>query len=157
MKVTLRPLDEHDAETSFRWRNDARVWQFTGNRPETEITLEIERDWIRNVLARTNEKRFAICIGDAQQYVGNVQLTNITSNDAEFHIFIGEVAAHGKGVGTQATQRILDYARDALGLQQVYLSVHPDNVSAIRAYEKCGFQWSPTDGTRLTYIRKLSP
>jgi RimJ/RimL family protein N-acetyltransferase len=117
----------------------------------------MEREWIRKVLARADEERFAICLGDARDYVGNVQLTRITDSDAEFHIFIGETSAHGQGAGTKATRLVLDYARDTLGLQQVYLSVHPDNAGAIRAYEKCGFERSASDGDRLTYLRRLSP
>ncbi len=157
MNVTLRPLQESDALTSWRWRNDAHIWHFTGNRPDTAITAEMEREWIRKVLTRTDEKRFAICVDGAQSYVGNVQLTGITPTEAEFHIFIGERAVHGKGVGTRATRLMLDYARDTLGLQQVYLRVHPANVAAIRAYEKCGFEAAASQGGRLTYIRKLSP
>lgn len=157
MNVTLRPLQEGDAQTSYRWRNDAQVWRFTGNRPSAQITEDIEREWIRKVLARPDERRFAICLGEMQDYVGNVQLTCITASEAEFHIFIGETCAHGKGVGTQATQLLLDYARDILGLEQVYLSVHPDNAAAIRAYEKCGFVLSSEDGNHLIYLKKLSP
>jgi RimJ/RimL family protein N-acetyltransferase len=155
MKVTLRPLSESDALTSYRWRNDAEVWKFTGSRPTTVVTVELELEWIRKVLARPDERRFAICVGDQQTYVGNVQLTHITSRDAELHLFLGERTVHGQGVGTEATRMLLEHAR-SLGLEQVYLSVHRENVSAIRAYEKCGFELSADDGPRLTFLRKLS-
>jgi RimJ/RimL family protein N-acetyltransferase len=154
--VTLRPLQESDAEVSCHWRNDARIWQYTGARPDLHVTAEIERDWIRRVLARPDERRFAICVGEEGRYVGNVQLTHITEADAEFHIFIGDPAVHGQGVGTRATALILDHAREVLGLRQVRLLVHPDNTPAIRAYEKCGFVRSGTEAGRLAYTRRLS-
>ena len=153
--VMLRPLQEEDAQTSYGWRNDARIWQYTGNRPDKVVTEAMERDWLRQVLARPNEARFAICVGAQHTYVGNVQLTHITAGDAEFHIFIGDTRVHGQGVGTQATQLILDYARETLGLHEVYLSVHQDNLAAIRTYEKCGFICRASDGDRLTFFRKL--
>ena len=153
--VMLRPLQEEDAQTSYRWRNDARVWQYTGSRPDKVVTEAMERDWIRQALARSNERRFAICTGAQHTYVGNVQLTHMTAGDAEFHIFIGDTRVHGQGVGTQATQLMLDYARDTLGLHEVYLRVHPDNLAAIRTYEKCGFIRRAPDGDRLTFFRKL--
>ncbi len=156
MTVTLRPLQESDAATSCHWRNDARIWLFTGNRPSSCITAEMELDWIRRVLARSDEKRFAICLGEQKHYVGNVQLTQITKHDAEFHIFIGDLAVHGQGVGTRATQLMLDYARDELRLKQVYLSVHPGHAAAIRAYERCGFKLSGTESSRLFYIKMLT-
>ena len=156
MKVMLRPLEEKDSKKSCHWRNDAQIWQFTGSRPSTHITADIERDWIHNALTKPDEIRFAICVGDKQDYVGNVQLTRITENDAEFHIFIGETNSHGKGVGSQATQLLLEHARHVLGLREIYLNVHVDNIAAIRIYEKCGFELSDTDQKNLTYLRRLS-
>lgn len=157
MTVTLRPLQESDAATSCDWRNDARIWLFTGNRPNSCVTAEMELEWIRRVLARSDERRFAICLGKQQRYVGNVQLTQITKRDAEFHIFIGDSAVHGQGVGTRATRLMLDYARDELQLEQVYLSVHADHAAAIRVYEKCGFKLSGTESSRLVFIKILTP
>ena len=155
--VRLRPLQESDAGTSFLWRNNSDVWRYTGVRPDTVVTEAMEYDWIRKALSRPDEKRFAICVGAQEIYVGNVQLTGINSIDAEFHIFIGDTRVHGQGIGTLATQHLLDYARNTLGLQEVHLSVHPDNTAAIRAYEKCGFKRAASDGARLVFLRKLSP
>ena len=54
-----------------------KIWKFTGSKPNMEITSKIEKDWIKNVLNRKNEKRFSICVKDTNQYIGNVQLTSI--------------------------------------------------------------------------------
>ena len=156
MKVSIRPLKLSDAKTSYQWRNNPVIWRLTGSHPTCTVTPEIELEWIKDVIARLNERRFAICLGDEKKYVGNVQLTNITLQDAEFHIFIGDIAIYGQGVGTIATSLILSYASKNLRLKEVYLYVHPDNLSAIRVYEKCGFIFSPSDDTvRLKYMYKL--
>jgi RimJ/RimL family protein N-acetyltransferase len=140
MKVSIRPLEEKDAATSYRWRNDPEIWRFTARKPDGKITAEMELEWIKEVLARPNEMRFAICVGDEGEYVGNVQLTNITSEDAQFHIFIGEKQYHGKGIGTEATRLILEYAFGVLMLKQVWLKVTEENTAGLKAYLKCGFQ-----------------
>jgi len=139
MKVTIRPLTEIDALFSYKWRNDTDVWKFTENKPNKEITLDIEKEWIKKVIGRENEKRFAICIGEEMEYIGNVQLTDIKAEDAQFHIFIGEKKYHGMGIGTQATKLILDYGFKQLKLKRIYLKVSPKNIYAIKSYEKCGF------------------
>ena len=140
MKVAIRPLEESDALLSYKWRNDSDVWKYTGNKPDKKITLKIEKKWIKTVLGRQNEKRFAICIGDEMEYVGNVQLTDITTYNAQFHIFIGRKKYHGMGIGTKATKLILEYAFKILKIKQIYLKVNPDNIAAVKSYEKCGFE-----------------
>jgi RimJ/RimL family protein N-acetyltransferase len=150
MKVSIRPLSEKDAIVSFRWRNNADVWRYTGNRPDRWVTEEMETQWIKAVLSREGEKRYAICVGDDEEYVGNVQLTDITTENAQFHIFIGKVEYHGKGIGTKATQLVLDHARSVLKLRSVYLKVDIKNTPALRIYEKCGFRVVEREGDELT-------
>ena len=157
MKVTLRPLKELDANKSYQWRNDSKIWRFTGNKPSKYITVETERKWLREALLRPDEIRMAICVGERQEYVGNVQLTKITSDDAEFHIFIGESAFLGKGVGIKAAQLMVDYATDMLNLKFLYLRVHSYNLPAIRTYLRCGFhQLVSSSDMMLTYTKSLS-
>lgn len=132
-------MQETDAMTSWKWRNDPEVWKLTGNRPDRIITPEIEKAWIQDVLNDKSCKRFAICVEKTDEYIGNVQLTNITDEDAEFHIFIGERNYWGKGMGTQATVELITCAKQQLKLKSIYLFVNPDNLSAIKIYKKAGF------------------
>jgi RimJ/RimL family protein N-acetyltransferase len=155
MKVYLRPLQEADAEKSWKWRNDPSIWKFTGNRPSKYITAETELNWMRDALNRSDEIRFAICAGYFKEYVGNVQLTSITSDDAEFHIFIGEKLFRNQGVGSKATQLVTEYAKKNLRIKNIYLHVHPENIAAIRAYIKCGFVFYRLKNDILIYIKDL--
>ncbi|APU18669.1 GNAT family N-acetyltransferase [Actinoalloteichus sp. GBA129-24] len=45
-----------------------------------------------------------------------------------------------KGVGSEATRLVLDYAFHVANLACVYLSVMEPNQGAIRAYERAGFK-----------------
>jgi RimJ/RimL family protein N-acetyltransferase len=155
MKVQIRPLQLADSDKSWQWRNNHQIWRFTGNRPNKLITAVIEREWLREALCRSDEVRFAICIGDGLEYVGNAQLTSITNDDAEYHIFIGEVTAYGKGIGSKTTELVLDYAKHILGLKSVYLNVNPANIQAIRIYEKCGFIFNNEINNQLIYRKIL--
>ncbi len=139
MDIYIRPLKKEDALTSFKWRNNPDIWQFTGSKPDQRITPEIELNWIKKVLKEEDSKRFAICLKENDKYIGNIQLTNIRNRTAEFHIFIGEQEFWGKGIGTEATKLLLKYAFEELKLKQVYLYVNPKNIAAIKSYEKCGF------------------
>lgn len=139
MKIYLRDLVEKDALTSYKWRNNPNIWKFTGRKPDKVITPEIELEWIKEVLQRPHEKRYAICINGTDEYIGNVQLTNIDKGEAEFHIFIGEEKYWGKGIGTQATLELIKIAFNQLKLKKIYLFVNKKNIPAIKAYLNCGF------------------
>ena len=67
-------------------------------------------------------------------------------------ILIGERERRGKGNGTEAVRRLLDYAFIALGLHNVMLTVDEANLAGRRAYEKAGIK---EVGRRRQAIREL--
>lgn len=138
--IYIRPLEEKDAYVSVNWRNNPEIWKFTGSKPNKVVTIDMELSWIKNIVTRTNEKRFAICLLENNQYIGNVQLTDITDADAQFHIFIGEPDFWNRGIGTKATKLILEYGFNKLKLSSIYLHVKGSNKSAIKAYQNSGFK-----------------
>jgi len=138
-RIYIRLLEEKDASVSWIWRNDPKVWKHTGAKPNKLITHSIELEWIKEVLQRKNEIRFAICEKETGEYIGNVQLTGINGYDAAFHIFIGDKKSWGRGYGTEATRLLLNYGFNVLNLQSIYLDVKKENKAAIRVYSKVGF------------------
>lgn len=148
MHIRIRPLEENDAYTSYKWRNDPEVFKYTGNTYKHEITLESELNWIRRVITNQNEFRCAIIVDDV--YVGNVYLTDIADGKAWFHIFIGDRRYWGKGVARIATQLILEYGKANLALKTIQLSAHPDNLSAINLYSRLGFHKTEVKNSRQT-------
>ena len=136
--VTIRPLREQDAFKSYIWRNNKKVFALTTVSYKSEVTLEMELNWIRRVLFNKNEFRFAIEVDGS--YVGNIYLTNITPFDGYYHIFIGDTNYWGKGIGFDASLLLLQYAFYSLHLKRVLLDVLSNNTRAIRLYEKLGFK-----------------
>lgn len=135
--ILIRPIKVEDASVSWKWRNDPEIWNFTSSKPDKEITYEIELEWIKNVLKEETSKRFAIIVDET--YVGNIQLTCIHGQSAEYHIFIGEKSFWGNGISSIATFEILHYAKEELHLENVYLSVREDNIYAVKSYIKSSF------------------
>lgn len=137
--VYLRSLKLVDAKTSYLWRNNPLIWQFTRFKPVKPISESMETEWLKKALSNTKEYRFAICLKSNSQYLGNVHLIDVRSKSAEFHLFIGEPSFWGKGIGRQATALILNYGFTYLGLDSIRLDVHKDNYPAIALYKKLGF------------------
>lgn len=137
MEVMIRPLREEDAYTSVKWRNDPEVFKYTGGVYDHEITLEMELTWIRKVMANKDEYRCAILVDGV--YVGNIYLTDISKEAAQYHIFIGNRNYWGKGVAKKASRIILCYAFGTLTLDWVYLRVQKQNTAALGLYRGLGF------------------
>ncbi|SER18725.1 GNAT family N-acetyltransferase [Pedobacter rhizosphaerae] len=139
-QIYLRPLELKDADVSYKWRNDPDVWTYTKFVLKNQITPDVERQWLSNKINLANEKRFAICLKDSNTYIGNIQLINIDEESAEFHLFIGDKAYWGKGIGYQASVMVLKYAFYNLHLKSIFLEVHADNAAAYSIYRKVGFE-----------------
>ena len=154
MKVTIRPLIEEDAYTSVKWRNDPKVFKYTGNTYKHEIKIENELEWIRKVIAKANDYRCAILVDEV--YVGNIYLTDIQDGKAHYHIFIGNKNYWGKGVAKKASLLILDYAVKNFKLKEIYLRVRKENTRAYNLYLRLGFKDVMADGDwtlmRLSYL-----
>ncbi|EDM38347.1 acetyltransferase, GNAT family protein [Pedobacter sp. BAL39] len=147
--IFLRPLAFSDASVSFHWRNNVDVWKFTNYTPSVQVTREIEEEWMHKVLSRTDERRCAICLSENGRYIGNVQLIKINKGEAEFHLFIGEPAFWGMGIGRQATAIMLNIAFGELELERVLLQVYKDNQAAINIYSSFGFEHQAEEPERI--------
>lgn len=154
MTVSIRALRPTDAEIAYRWRNDPSIWTYTlaAGRSIT-VDAEIERAWIIKTAADDTAQRFAI---DADGvYVGNIYLTDIVGGSAQYHVFIGERQAWGRGIASEATAQILRVAWEQLRLDRIYLYVHPDNAAGMRLYIRFGFVIVGHDrlGTQTDFVR----
>ncbi len=158
IKIYIRPLRFEDAEVSWKWRNNPNIWKYTGRRPDRYISADMEKAWISKVLADASSRRFAICVSETDQYIGNVQLTDIDEDKkmAQFHIFVGEEKYWGCGVGSQATKLLVDYAFQQLHLSILQLKCNTENEAAVRLYRKAGFVEVCREQSEITMICRFS-
>ena len=151
-KVYIRPLQVEDALVSYKWRNDPKIWRFTGSRPDRYITPEMETAWLASVLHRENEKRFAICLYENDQYIGNVFFTDIKNNESQAHIFIGEVQYWGKDRAYEGGWLALKYGFIELQLELVYMEMHKNNpgMAGIKR-----MRWEPVASFETGFVKHV--
>jgi RimJ/RimL family protein N-acetyltransferase len=140
--VFLRALEESDIERTYRWHNDAKLYD-TLCSPYRPVSKACEADWLRRKTSCSNtEINLAICVNQTGDHVGNIYLRDIDwiVRSAGLHLFIGSSEHRGKGYGKAAVEQLLQRAFCDLNLNRVYLEVLADNTAAIRTYENCGFE-----------------
>lgn len=135
--VTLLPLISEYADTMHTWICDPCVRDNIGF--HREASLESTENWIRNAIKDSSIHAYAIFEEDV--HIGNVVLDQVLPElqTARLSIYIGEANARGRGIGKKALQLALSEAFNRLGIQKVWLTVHEQNINAIRAYYRAGF------------------
>lgn len=138
--IYLRPITVEDTDNILKWRNKEDVKKFFIY--QKEITKEAHHNWLETKVKSGEVEQFIIVEKYMERAIGSVYLQNIdyNHNKAEYGIFIGEEKLMGKGYGTIAAKRIIQYAFEELKLHRIYLRVYEENKRAIASYERAGFQ-----------------
>jgi RimJ/RimL family protein N-acetyltransferase len=139
-RVALGPLRADLVPLYQRWRNDFFVQRTFGNVP-APVSLERQTAWHAGA-ATSSDYWFTIYDRDGLRAIGMTDLFEVDFRfrTARFGMQIGEADARGRGLGTEVTQLMLNYAFTALGLHNVMLDVAEYNLAGRRAYEKAGFR-----------------
>jgi UDP-4-amino-4,6-dideoxy-N-acetyl-beta-L-altrosamine N-acetyltransferase len=141
--IILRPFKQEDAKKTLAWRCDPET-RFLAMLHPYPVTEEMEQEWLQNILRNTSNKNvaFAIEIVADHKLIGYFQLRDIQwiHRRAWLGIIIGDKENRGKGLGEEAMNLGLDYAFNALNLQKICLEVLDVNKSAVKLYEKLGFE-----------------
>jgi diamine N-acetyltransferase len=124
----------------YEWMTDpeiTRFFRFDGSK----ISLEGCLAFIGRAQENPNTLHFAL-VDENDEYLGTISLKNIDreKKQAEYAISTRK-KAHGSGAALEATQLILRYAFDTLGLERVYLNVLAENGRANAFYRKAGFRF----------------
>jgi len=138
--IQVRPMLLADTDDVIRMRSEASVLSqlFSAAPPTREEHL----GWLERIQKQEDRQEFVIVERRTGRTIGTIGLSNIDRRHqrAEFGILIGASDARGKGFALEASQLLLDYAFNKLGLHRIYLFVFPENEAAIQLYQKLGFQ-----------------
>lgn len=140
-KAGIGPLRADLIEEYWRWEQS--IPTIVGYNRRTPQPIETTRLILIEGYDRASDSEIRFTVydptGEEPTPVGIAQVVTDQSRDnGEYIVSLG--GSRGKGVGTEATRLVLDYAFHVANLACVHLSVIEPNVGAIRAYEKAGFK-----------------
>ena len=137
-RATLVPLGQSHLALTRTWANDAELMRLMGR--AAPVSEAEHQAWFESVVDRTDCAYFAVETGDGE-HVGNTWLWAIDHRHrkAEMRIVIGDAAARGRGIGTEAIDLTCGRGFSELKLHRIYAYVLATNQVARRAFERAGF------------------
>lgn len=138
-RIKLAAVREEDAETMFKWGEDAEYLRNV----DTDLALPYTLKQMESEGSpSSNEVYFRLRTLADDVLIGFVAIHGIEWNNriGQLAVGIGNTDYRGKGYGAEAVRLILRYAFYELNLNRVGLDVIEYNEQAIRTYEKAGFQ-----------------
>jgi RimJ/RimL family protein N-acetyltransferase len=139
-QIALGPLRRDLIPHYARWQGDFRV-QRTYRTPGP-VTIEATTAWYERCAAARDDAWFTIYERPTWRPVGYTEIDGIDwrMRTGSFGILIGEADGRGRGLGTETTRLMLDYAFTALGLHNVMLTTDSFNLAGLHAYRNAGFK-----------------
>ena len=139
-QIYLRPITMEDISERYRsWFSDSDVNKYIEVR-------NISAAELRSYVSKKINDPLVVFMGifdkTNNKHIGNVKLEPIDKKNGRtiFSIVIGEKSYWGRGIGTESTRLISDYALNEIGLYEVELGVVSEHSKATHAYEKAGFK-----------------
>ncbi|MBB6119602.1 GNAT family N-acetyltransferase [Nocardiopsis algeriensis] len=138
-RVRLVPLAPEHTDAYFAAGLDEEVRRLTGT--HRQITYAEAREWCETRADRADRLDLAITDAANGRYLGELSLYGVASENesAGYRIALSAIGFTGQGLGREATQLVLEYAFEKVGLHRVWLYVYAFNMRAIAVYRSCGF------------------
>ena len=137
-RIRFVEVSELLAEDYLVMVNDIEnVERFIGSVHEP-FTEEQEIRWVHKKLEEKAQV-FSMLEKQSGAFIGNIELMDVNDGVAELGIAL-TAKMQNKGYGTEAVSALAAYGFERLGLERIFLRTNPENLRAIRVYEKCGFR-----------------
>jgi len=135
-RISLRKIKGSDKRYFAKWWRDKSLLKITSGELKRISDQEVSKYFTR-ISKDAKGKQYMITVsGEA---IGHIALERRKNGWYEIQIVIGEKKQQNKGYGIKAIKQLLGKTQKE-GINKIYLEVRPNNLRAIRAYEKCGFQ-----------------
>ncbi len=145
--IRIRPLAFDDLEQTLAWRNDndSRKWF----KNDAILSWDVHHNWFNNYLQKDTDIVFAVESIANTELLGQVACYNIDVNlkTVEVGRFLMNPQMRSKGYMQKAIQLLLEFCKEYLKIEFVYLEVIASNHRAINLYRKLGFIEDPSSSS----------
>jgi len=139
--VILKGLEPDDIKERHLWLNDPEITNYFTNLSSIHLSRNDLEKWYENISQKKSQEIHFSIFTKEPKHIGGAQLKSIDwkNRNAELGIFIGDKSKWGKGFGTDATKSLIFFGFNELNLHRIWLKVDPENLAALKCYQKTGF------------------
>lgn len=140
--ISLRAPEPEDLELFYTIENDRALWVCSS--PRTHVSRYAIKRYIAEAshdIFQTGELRLVVVECESGQAIGMVDFTSHSAMDGRAEVSVVLLASRrGKGLGRQALQQAMDYARSYLRIRMLYALVSETrNAASRQLFEQAGF------------------
>lgn len=135
-EISLRNLTRADRTYFSKWWRDKTLLRLTSGNSRRISDREVDTYFEKMLQTKTD---FHFLVVRGRDVIGHATLVKRRGGWYETQIIIGEKRNWGKGYGADAIRQLVARAKRN-GITNIFLEVRPENLRAIRAYEKSGFR-----------------
>ena len=147
-RLILRPWQDEDAASLFRYASDPDIGPIAGWPPHTSVEHSLEI--IRTVFSAPEV--YAVVLKDTGEPVGccgimfadGLHTADMHQREAEIGYWIGK-PYWGQGLIPEAVKALLSRCFNDLALDAVWCGCYEGNAKSKRVCEKCGFKFHHTN------------
>lgn len=147
-RLILRPWQESDAESLYRYASDPDTGPIAGWPPHTNVGNSLEI--IRTVFAAPEV--YAVVLKITNEPVGSCGImfsnglhsADMTQDEAEIGYWIGK-PYWGQGLIPEAVGALVERCFEYFALSAVWIGHYDGNAQSRRVAEKCGFRYHHTE------------
>ncbi|MDA3879582.1 MAG: GNAT family N-acetyltransferase [Prolixibacteraceae bacterium] len=150
--ITLRALEPSDIEMLYKWENNTESWHVSNlHAPISKHNLLRYIEASHCDIWESKELRLII-ENENQRAVGTIELFDFDPyhSRAGIGIMIYESSERRKGLALSTLETIALYARDELGIAQLYANILSTNIASLKLFEKASYKIT---GTKTNWIR----
>lgn len=134
-KLKLVPFTINDIDQLSSWiKSPKALLQFAG----PQLSFPINKDQFIAIIQDPKQIAFSFCFNDL--IIGHGQILITDDHFLLRRIIIGQQEFRSRGLGKILVQQLTHYGFEQTNLEMAQLNVYDWNISAIKCYEKIGFE-----------------
>jgi|SRR3989338_2181228 len=122
----------------LNWFHDLEVIRYL-NFAKEALKFNTIRD-VKSFLKKPKNNIIFGIYANNGKLIGYSDIFNASNKSCWFGIIVGDKDYWGKGIGTETTRLIIDYAFNKLGMKKIVLTTTEHNKNAVKLYKKIGFK-----------------
>lgn len=152
--INFKDIEYKIQYETLKWRNSEHVARYFQIKSIDEDT---HKKWLENI-NRENSSTVAFLIEFEKEYIGVSYFSSIDyeNKKSDWGIYIYKEDLRGKGIGRKVIEKSLDYAKNEIKLNKVFLEVLDGNIAAKSLYESVGFKLQSNFDGVLRYSLDLT-